>query len=197
MEQRKASVRRKTTETDIEASVFLDGRGLYNIKTGIGFFDHMLEQFSKHSLFDIQLKAEGDLHIDQHHTVEDCSYALGEAISEALGERKGIQRYGHFLLPMDEALTRAAVDLSNRPFLCFKPNFKNEKIGEMECALFQEFFTGFAHSVGASIHLEVLAGENDHHKIEATFKALARCFRMAVAVDSLMEGKIPSTKGVL
>jgi len=194
---RTASVERNTKETRIAAAVDLDGRGVYDVKTGIGFLDHMLEQLSRHSLMDLSLKAEGDLHIDFHHTTEDSGYAVGEAVSKALGDRKGIQRYGHAYIPMDETLTRVAVDLSNRPYLVWKVNFTKPKLGDFDTELFKEWFAAFAQSAGATLHVENLYGENNHHIAESCFKGLARALKAATAIDDRQADAVPSTKGVL
>jgi len=197
MGMRTASVERNTKETRIAAAVDLDGRGVYDVKTGIGFLDHMLEQLSRHSLMDLSLKAEGDLHIDFHHTTEDSGYAVGEAVSKALGDRKGIQRYGHAYIPMDETLTRVAVDLSNRPYLVWKVNFTKPKLGDFDTELFKEWFAAFAQSAGATLHVENLYGENNHHIAESCFKGLARALKAATAIDDRQADAVPSTKGVL
>jgi len=194
---RTASVERNTKETRIAAAVDLDGRGVYDVKTGIGFLDHMLEQLSRHSLMDLSLKAEGDLHIDFHHTTEDSGYAVGEAVSKALGDRKGIQRYGHAYIPMDETLTRVAIDLSNRPYLVWKVNFTKPKLGDFDTELFKEWFAAFAQSAGATLHVENLYGENNHHIAESCFKGLARALKAATAIDDRQADAVPSTKGVL
>ncbi len=194
---RKASVSRATRETKIAASVNLDGSGVYDVKTGIGFLDHMLEQLSRHSLIDLTLRAEGDLHIDYHHTTEDSGYVVGEAVAEALGERIGIQRYGDALIPMDETLTRVALDASNRPYLVWKVNFTRPKLGEMDTELFKEWFQAFAQSAGVTLHVETLYGENNHHIVESCFKGLARSLRAAVAIDPRKADAVPSTKGTL
>jgi imidazoleglycerol-phosphate dehydratase len=195
--QRRAAVRRHTNETRIEVALDLDGTGKYDISTGIGFLDHMLEQLSRHSLIDITLRAVGDLHIDYHHTTEDSGIALGEAITRALGARKGIRRYGDALIPMDEALTRVALDLSNRPYLVWKVAFSRPKLGEMDTELFKEWFQAFAQAAGVTLHVENLYGDNNHHIVESCFKALARALRDAITVDTRMTDAIPSTKGVL
>jgi imidazoleglycerol-phosphate dehydratase len=194
---RKASVTRTTRETKIAGSVVLDGTGVYDVKTGIGFLDHMLEQLSRHSLIDLTLRAEGDLHIDFHHTTEDTGYVVGEAISTALGERVGIQRYGDALIPMDETLTRVALDASNRPYLVWKVNFTRPKLGEMDTELFKEWFQAFAQSAGVTLHVETLYGENNHHIVESCFKGLARSLRAAIAIDPRKADAVPSTKGTL
>jgi len=194
---RQASVERNTKETRIKASVALDGTGQYRIATGIGFLDHMLEQLSRHSLIDITLEAQGDLHIDFHHTTEDCGIVLGQAVAQALGERKGIERYGHAYIPMDETLSRVALDLSNRPYLVWKVAFTKPKLGEMDTELFKEFFQAFAQSAGMTLHVENLYGENNHHIVESCFKGLARALRLAIAIDPRKADAVPSTKGTL
>jgi imidazoleglycerol-phosphate dehydratase len=192
-----ASVKRNTTETRIEVSLDLDGTGQYRVATGIGFLDHMIEQLSRHSLIDIDLKADGDLHIDFHHTTEDSAIALGTAVAQALGDRKGITRYGSALIPMDETLTRVALDLSNRPYLIWKVDFARDKLGDMDTELFKEWFQAFAQAAGATLHVETLYGDNSHHKIESCFKALARALRQAVEIDPRKADAVPSTKGTL
>jgi len=194
---RKATVERKTKETRIRGSVLLDGTGRYDISTGIGFLDHMLEQLSRHSLIDIALRAEGDLHIDYHHTTEDTGYVVGEAISKALGDRRGIQRYGHALIPMDETLTRVALDASNRPYLVWKVAFSKPKLGEMDTELFKEWFQAFAQSAGLTLHVENLYGDNNHHIVESCYKGLARSLKDALAIDPHQAQMVPSTKGTL
>ena len=194
---RKAKVARKTNETDIVVAVALDGTGKAEIATGIGFLDHMLEQLARHSLIDISIKAKGDLHIDQHHTTEDVGIALGQALREALGERAGIARYGDVLLPMDEALTRCALDVSGRPYLVFKVAFSRPKVGEFDTELFREFFQAFAQNGGLTLHIENLYGDNNHHIAETCFKALARALRVAGALDPRQGNRVPSTKGSL
>jgi len=194
---RTGAVSRKTKETAIEVSVDLDGHGIAQISTGIGFFDHMLEQLARHSLIDITIHAKGDLHIDDHHTVEDTGIALGQAIRQALGDRAGITRYADVLLPMDETLTRVAVDVSGRPFLVFRTHFLRDKIGTFDTELVREFFQAFTTHVGANIHVETLYGENAHHISESSFKGLARALRVALTLDERQKGEIPSTKGVL
>ncbi len=196
-EQRRAELTRNTNETNISVSVNLDGTGQYNINTGIGFFDHMLEQLAKHSLVDITIKADGDLHIDGHHTAEDVGITLGQAIKEAVGDKRGIARYGHFDLVMDEARTSAALDLSNRPFLVWNVSFTIDRLGEMDTELFQEFFTALTGAAGITCHITQLAGTNNHHIIEATFKAFAKALRMALTHDPKTTGILPSTKGAL
>ncbi len=194
---RKASVERKTKETRIAASLNLDGSGRYDVATGIGFLDHMLEQLSRHSLIDIDLKAEGDLHIDYHHTTEDSGIVLGQALSQALGERKGIRRYGEALIPMDETLTRVALDASNRPYLIWKVAIPRDKLGTMDTELFKEWFQAFAQHAGLTLHVENLYGENSHHIVESCFKGLARALRQAIESDPRQTEAVPSTKGSL
>ena len=194
---RTAEVVRTTKETDISVAVNLDGTGAYDVETGIGFLDHMLEQLSRHSLIDLTVRAKGDLHIDFHHTTEDSGYAVGEAISNALGDRRGIRRYGDALVPMDETLTRVALDASNRPFLVWKVPFSRPKLGEMDTELFQEWYRAFAQSAGLTLHVETLYGENNHHMVESCFKGLARSLRTAVEIDPRRADDVPSTKGVL
>jgi len=194
---RQGAVRRTTKETRIDATIQLDGTGAAEISTGIGFFDHMLEQLARHSLMDIMLKAEGDLHIDTHHTVEDCGWALGAAFADAIGDRSGIQRYGYFYLPMDEALSRVAVDVSGRPWLVWRVELTSPKLGSMDTEVFREFFQAFAQAAGITLHVETLYGFNSHHMIESCFKALARALRCAVTMDPREDGRVPSTKGVL
>jgi imidazoleglycerol-phosphate dehydratase len=194
---RKASIERKTKETGISARVDLDGTGRYEVSTGIGFLDHMIEQLSRHSLIDIALSAKGDLHIDYHHTTEDSGIALGEAVAKALGDRKGIRRFGEATIPMDETLSRVALDASNRPYLIWKVKFSKPKLGEMDTELFKEWFQAFAQAAGLTLHVENLHGENNHHIVESCFKALARALREAVEIDPRQAGAVPSTKGVL
>ncbi len=194
---RKAEVARKTKETDIVASVALDGTGKAEIATGIGFLDHMLEQLARHSLIDITVKADGDLHIDQHHTTEDVGIALGQALAKALGDRKGITRYGDVHLPMDEAMTRCAIDVSGRPYLIWKVGFSRDKVGDFDTELFREFFVAFAQNGGLTLHIENLYGENNHHIAETCFKAVARALRIAVEIDPRQGDRVPSTKGSL
>jgi len=194
---RKYSVNRKTKETTIEVKVNLDGKGKSDIKTGIGFLDHMLDQISKHSLIDISIKAKGDLHVDLHHTTEDSALAFGEALNKALGERKGIKRFGQALSAMDETLSRVVVDCSNRPYLVWKVNFTISQLGEMDTELFKEWFQAFSQSAGITLHVENLYGENNHHIIESCFKGLARALREAVSIDLKRTNEIPSTKGSL
>ncbi len=194
---RTASVARRTEETRIDVSLDLDGTGEYTVDTGIGFLDHMMEQLSRHSLIDLELKAVGDLHIDFHHTTEDTGIAIGEAVSRALGDRKGICRYGDALIPMDETLTRVALDCSNRPYLIWKVGFSKPKLGEMDTELFKEWFQAFAQAAGVTLHVENLYGENNHHIVESCFKGLARALRAAIAPDPRKADAVPSTKGVL
>jgi imidazoleglycerol-phosphate dehydratase len=194
---RQATVERKTTETQVSCTVNLDGTGAFDVKTGVGFFDHMMEQLARHSLIDITLKATGDLHIDDHHTVEDSGIALGQAIAKALGDRKGIRRYGSCDLPMDETLSRCAIDVSGRPFLIFRATFPRDKIGTFDTELVREWFQAFAMNAGITLHLENDYGENAHHIAEASFKALARALRDAVEIDPRQKDRIPSTKGSL
>ncbi len=194
---RTASVDRKTKETDVSVTVNLDGTGVYDVATGVGFLDHMLEQLSRHSLIDITVRAKGDLHIDQHHTVEDVGITLGLALKRALGKLEGIRRYADVHLPMDETLTRCAIDVSGRPFLVFKIPFSKDKIGDFDTELFEEWFRAFAFNAGLTLHVETLYGVNNHHMIESAFKALARALEAAVAIDPRRAGSIPSTKGSL
>ena len=194
---RKATLERKTSETRIDVTVELDGEGRYEIETGIGFLDHMLAQLSRHSLIDIRLKAEGDLHIDAHHTTEDSGIALGQAVSKALGERKGIVRYGDALIPMDETLTRVALDISNRPYLIWKVDFTQDRLGTMDTELFREWFQAFAFNAGLTLHVENLYGINNHHIVESSYKGLARALRQAIEIDPRKADAIPSTKGTL
>ncbi|MQA65543.1 MAG: imidazoleglycerol-phosphate dehydratase HisB [Alphaproteobacteria bacterium] len=197
MAARIGRVERKTKETSIAVEVNLDGTGAYDISTGIGFLDHMLEQLSRHSLIDVTLKAKGDLHIDNHHTTEDTGLALGEAVSRALGNRAGITRYGQSMIPMDETLTRVVLDASNRPYLVYEVTLPVPKLGEMDTELFKEWFKAFAQAAGLTLHVENLYGENAHHIIESCFKGLARALRLAVEVDPRKADAVPSTKGVL
>jgi imidazoleglycerol-phosphate dehydratase len=194
---RQASIERNTTETQIKVTVDLDGTGHYIVKTGVGFLDHMLEQLSRHSLIDLEVTAAGDLHIDAHHTTEDCAIAIGQAVNQALGGRKGINRYGSALIPMDETLSRVAIDLSNRPYLVWKVGFARDKLGDMDTELFKEWFYAFAQAAGATLHVETLYGENNHHIVESCFKALARALREAITIDDRKADAVPSTKGTL
>ena len=192
-----AKVNRKTKETSIEAEVNLDGKGIYKVDTGIGFLNHMLEQLSKHSLVDINLKAKGDLHIDLHHTTEDSGIVIGEAIAKALGDKKGIKRYAHAYIPMDETLSRVSIDISNRPYLVWNVKLKVEKLGEMDTELFKEWFQAFSQSAGITLHIENIYGDNSHHIIESCFKGLARALRFALEKDARAGDSLPSTKGIL
>ena len=192
-----AKVNRKTKETSVEAEVNLDGKGVYKIDTGIGFLNHMLEQLSKHSLVDINLKAKGDLHIDLHHTTEDSGIVIGEAIAKALGDKKGIKRYAHAYIPMDETLSRVSLDISNRPYLVWNVKLKVEKLGEMDTELFKEWFQAFSQSAGITLHIENIYGDNSHHIIESCFKGLARALRLALEKDARAVDSLPSTKGIL
>jgi imidazoleglycerol-phosphate dehydratase len=194
---RRAQIERRTKETHIAVEMDLDGTGAYDVRTGIGFLDHMLEQLSRHSLIDLKLAAKGDLHIDFHHTTEDTGIVIGEAVSRALGDRAGIVRYGDALIPMDETLTRVALDCSNRPYLIWKVNFTRPKLGEMDTELFKEWFQAFAQAAGVTLHIETLYGENNHHIVESCYKGLARALRQAIALDPRKADAIPSTKGVL
>jgi len=194
---RKAVLDRKTRETDITVSVNLDGAGKYDVETGIGFLDHMLEQLSRHSLMDITIRAKGDLHIDYHHTVEDVGIVLGQAVKRALGDLRGISRYGSAIIPMDECCSQASVDISGRPFLVWRVTFSRAKLGDMDTELFQEWFRAFAFGAGLTLHVENLYGENNHHIIESSFKALARALRQAMEADPRMADILPSTKGVI
>ena len=194
---RQATVERKTKETQISVSVNLDGTGEYTITTGIGFLDHMLEQLSRHSLMDLQVQGQGDIHIDFHHMTEDTGIAIGEAVSKALGDLKGITRYGSATIPMDETLTRVNLDISKRPYLIWKVDFTKPKLGDMDTELFKEWFQAFAHGAGITLHVENIYGENNHHIVESCFKALARAFRQAIEIDPRKADTIPSTKGTL
>ncbi|MDB5712238.1 MAG: imidazoleglycerol-phosphate dehydratase [Sphingomonas bacterium] len=194
---RTATISRKTSETSIDVTVNLDGTGVYTISTGIGFFDHMLEQLSRHGLIDMDVKTIGDLHIDQHHTVEDTGLAIGEAVKQALGEKRGIRRYAEALSPMDETLTRVALDISGRPFLVWKTEFSQKRLGEMDTEMFEHFFHSFAQAAGITLHVETLYGQNNHHIAESAFKGLARALRTAVEIDPRKADAIPSTKGKL
>lgn len=197
MTARKSTINRKTNETKIEVSVNLDGNGIADIDTGIGFFDHMLEQLAKHSLIDMTIKADGDLHIDAHHTAEDTGITLGQALKEAIGDKKGIRRYGHFDLVMDEARSSVALDFSNRPFLVWDANFTVDRLGQMDTELFQEFFQALAGAAGLTLHVTKHAGTNNHHIIESIYKACAKAMRMAVEIDPRAADSLPSTKGAL
>ena len=194
---RSASVSRRTAETDVSVSLTLDGSGKAAIATGVGFLDHMLELFARHGLFDLEVKVEGDLHVDQHHTTEDTGIAVGQAFLKALGDKKGIARYADLHLPMDETLSRVALDISGRPFLVFKAEFPAEKIGAFDTELVREWFQAFAMNGGVTLHVEALYGDNSHHIAESCFKGLARALRKAVALDPREEGRVPSTKGTL
>jgi imidazoleglycerol-phosphate dehydratase len=194
---RRAEFTRKTRETQVRAAVNLDGEGRAKVATGIGFLDHMLEQLARHSLIDLEVEARGDLHIDFHHTTEDTGIVIGQAVAEALGNRAGIQRYGDALIPMDETLTRVALDASNRPYLIWKVSFTKPKLGEMDTELFREWFHAFAQAAGLTLHVENLYGENNHHIIESCYKGLARALRAAVTIDPRKPDAVPSTKGVL
>ena len=194
---RKATIERKTKETQISVEINLDGTGKYSVSTGIGFLDHMLEQLSRHSLIDLKVEAKGDLHIDFHHTTEDTGWAIGEAVSKALGERKGITRYGNAYIPMDETLSRVALDLSNRPYLIWNVRFTKPKLGDMDTELFREWFQAFSQSAGATLHVENLYGDNNHHIVESCYKGLARALRTATTIDPRKADEVPSTKGKL
>ena len=194
---RQATVKRKTRETEVTATVNLDGAGRYDVATGIGFLDHMLEQLSRHSLLDLTLRAKGDLHIDHHHTTEDTGIVIGEAISKALGDRTGIARYGVALIPMDETLTRVALDASNRPYLIWKVQFTRHKLGNFDTELFKEWFQAFAQHAGVTLHIENLYGGNSHHIVESCYKGLARALRQAIEIDPRKADAVPSTKGSL
>jgi len=195
--KRKAKITRKTKETKIDVEINIDGKGKYKIKTGIGFLDHMLEQLSKHSSIDINLKAKGDTHIDLHHTTEDTGIAIGECLKKASNKFIGIKRYAHAIIPMDETLTRVAVDVSNRPYLIWKVKFTNKQIGKMDSELFKEWFQALSQAAGVTLHVENLYGDNNHHIIETCYKGLARSLREAISIDPREKGRIPSTKGKL
>lgn len=194
---RQATIKRKTKETDIEVKVNLDGSGACSAATGIGFFDHMLDLLARHSRIDISVKAAGDLHVDQHHTTEDVGIALGQAVKQALGDMAGINRYASVHMPMDETLSRVALDISGRPVLVFKVTFARDKIGEFDTDLVREWFQAFAMNAGMTLHVETLYGDNGHHIAESCFKGLARALRIAVAIDPRAKGEVPSTKGSL
>lgn len=194
---RAATIERKTRETEIFVAVELDGNGDYDVETGIGFFDHMLEAFAKHSMIDLKVRAEGDLHIDMHHTVEDVGIVMGQAVAKALGDCAGIRRFGASYIPMDETLSRATLDISKRPYLIWKVALPRPKVGDMDTELFKEWFHAFATNAGLCLHVENLYGENTHHIIESCYKALARAFREALEIDPRAEGAMPTTKGVL
>jgi len=195
--KRQATIARRTKETEITATLDLDGTGVSEIATGIGFLDHMLEQLARHGLFDIKLTAKGDLHIDFHHTTEDVGIVLGQAVAKALGDKQGITRYADVLLPMDEALTRVALDISGRPYMVWKVAFSQPKVGDMDTELFREWFQAFAQNAGITLHVESLYGDNNHHIAETCYKGLARALRGAVALDPRQAGRVPSTKGML
>ncbi|WP_143814879.1 imidazoleglycerol-phosphate dehydratase HisB [Magnetofaba australis] len=195
--QRSAEKQRKTAETEITVMWNLDGSGVGQLDTGVGFFDHMLDQIARHGLMDLSVRARGDLHIDAHHTVEDVGIAMGQAFRQAIGDRAGIQRYGHAYVPLDEALARVVVDISNRPFLHWEVNFPSQKIGDFDAELFREWFYAFAINAGVSMHVDLLRGSNSHHIAECCFKALARALRAACAIDPQRGGATPSTKGTL
>lgn len=194
---RAATVERKTRETEIFVALNLDGSGDYDVETGVGFFDHMLEGFSKHSMIDLKVRAEGDLHIDMHHTVEDVGIVMGLAVAKALGDCAGVRRFGSAYIPMDETLSRAAIDISKRPYLIWRVNFARPKVGDMDTELFKEWFHAFASNAGLCLHVENLYGDNTHHIIESCFKATARAFREALEIDPRSDGGTPSTKGSL
>jgi imidazoleglycerol-phosphate dehydratase len=194
---RTATIQRATSETSIEVEVNLDGTGLYAVSTGIGFLDHMLEQLSRHSLIDLKVTTVGDLHVDQHHTTEDTGIAIGEAVLKALGDKRGITRYGHAYAPMDETLTRCALDISGRPWLVFKADFGTPRLGEWDTELIEHWFHSFAQAAGITLHIENLYGSNNHHIVESCFKALARALRLATEIDTRKADAIPSTKGLL
>ena len=194
---RTATIARDTRETRIRTTVNLDGTGAYSVSTGIGFLDHMIEQVSRHALIDLDMEVKGDLHVDQHHTVEDSAIAFGEAVSKALGERRGIVRYGHAYAPMDETLSRCALDISGRPHFVWKSGFTQQRLGEMDTELFSHWFASFAQASGITLHLETLYGENNHHIAESLFKGLARALRAAIAIDPRVANAVPSTKGIL
>ena len=194
---RKAKITRKTKETNIQVDLNIDGKGKYKVDTGIGFLNHMLEQLSKHSLMDLKLIAKGDTHIDLHHTTEDTGIAIGECLKKASNKFIGIRRYAHAMIPMDEALTRVAIDVSNRPYLIWKVKLKVEKLGEMDTELFKEWFQAFSQAAGITLHIENVYGDNSHHIIESCFKGLARSLREALEIDKRIKNRVPSTKGVL
>ena len=194
---RTGTIRRKTNETSIDVELNLDGSGVYEVSTGIGFLDHMLEQLSRHSLIDLKVKAVGDLHIDQHHTTEDTGLAIGEAIAKALGDKRGIVRYGSAYAPMDETLTRVALDISGRPYFVWNAAFTTPRLGEWDTELIEHWFHSFAQTAGLTLHVECLYGQNNHHIVESCYKALARALRQAVEIDPRKADSIPSTKGVL
>ena len=194
---REATVARKTTETEIEVRLNLDGAGRHDVSTGIGFLDHMLQQLSRHGLIDLTVRAKGDLHIDFHHTTEDTGIVIGQAVSKALGERRGIKRYASALIPMDETLTRVAIDVSNRPYLIWNVKFPREAVGEMNTELFKEWFQAFAQAAGVTLHVENLYGDNSHHIVESCYKGLARALKQAIDIDPRQANAVPSTKGTL
>ncbi|CAN5234821.1 imidazoleglycerol-phosphate dehydratase HisB [soil metagenome] len=194
---RTAEIHRKTGETSIDVVVNLDGTGIYSVSTGIGFFDHMLEQLSRHSLIDLDVKTVGDLHVDQHHTTEDTGIAIGEAVAKALGDKRGITRFGSAYSPMDETLTRVALDISGRPFFVWKVDFTTTRLGEWDTELIEHWFQSFAQSAGLTLHIENLYGSNNHHVVESCFKGLARALRQAVEIDARKADSVPSTKGIL
>ncbi|MEG3163288.1 imidazoleglycerol-phosphate dehydratase HisB [Sphingomonas sp. PB2P19] len=194
---RTATISRSTAETAIDVTVTLDGTGVYDVSTGVGFFDHMLEQLSRHSLIDLTVRTKGDLHIDEHHTVEDTGIAIGQAFAQALGDKRGITRYGDALSPMDETLTRVALDISGRPWLVWKDLFSQSRLGGMDTEMFEHFFHSFAQAAGITLHVETLYGTNNHHIAEAAFKGVARALRTAIEIDPRKADAIPSTKGML
>lgn len=194
---RTATISRSTAETAIDVTINLDGTGLYDVETGVGFFDHMLEQLSRHSLIDLHVRTKGDLHIDEHHTVEDTGIAIGQAFAQALGDKRGITRYGDALSPMDETLTRVALDISGRPWLVWKDLFSQSRLGGMDTEMFEHFFHSFAQAAGITLHVETLYGTNNHHIAEAAFKGVARALRTAIEIDPRKADAIPSTKGIL
>ncbi|WP_380785174.1 imidazoleglycerol-phosphate dehydratase HisB [Sphingomonas sp. R86521] len=194
---RTATISRSTAETAIDVTVNLDGTGVYDVSTGVGFFDHMLEQLSRHSLIDLTVRTKGDLHIDEHHTVEDTGIAIGQAFAQALGDKRGITRYGDALSPMDETLTRVALDISGRPWLVWRGGFSQPRLGGMDTEMFEHFFHSFAQAAGITLHVETLYGTNNHHIAEAAFKGVARALRTAIEIDPRKADAIPSTKGIL
>ncbi|KQN31775.1 imidazoleglycerol-phosphate dehydratase [Sphingomonas sp. Leaf34] len=194
---RTATISRSTAETAIDVTINLDGTGVYDVETGVGFFDHMLEQLSRHSLIDLHVRTKGDLHIDEHHTVEDTGIAIGQAFAQALGDKRGITRYGDALSPMDETLTRVALDISGRPWLVWKDLFSQTRLGTMDTEMFEHFFHSFAQAAGITLHVETLYGTNNHHIAEAAFKGVARALRTAIEIDPRKADAIPSTKGIL
>ena len=194
---RQNALNRKTKETEIKVKILIDGKGVSNINTGIGFLDHMIDQLSKHSLIDIELQAKGDLHVDYHHTTEDSAIVLGQAFKNAIGDRKGILRFGQALSAMDETLTRVVIDCSNRPYLVWKVKFDIAKVGDMDTELFKEWFQAFSQNAGITLHIENLYGDNAHHIVESCFKGLARCLRQATKIDKQRREEVPSTKGTL